>query len=203
MNNYWRDTIRVSTVVLALWVSALVVGASFAQAGATVTVQISVPGDFPVKKELDLRVRAIPTSSDSGAKSSSWKLGNGNFNYTEHFYEYKFQGLSPVEYAFIVCDGLEYLPDIRRLTIQPGSNRDPVVFSLKTPKPQDFEDQTSPTLRGPDGQPIGRDTPVFLKDAVTGCKVDSTKAERGGVAKFHHVPKRNYEYESEADDRDP
>jgi hypothetical protein len=118
-------------------------------------------------------------------------------------FTYTFYGLQPGQYAFVVCDGLEYSPGTKTQTVQPGVNRDPVSFFLTTPQAGELKDLRSPPLKGPDGQPIGRGESVFLKHVDSGCMLREEKAESGGIAQFHGVPPGNYHFENDPDDRHP
>jgi hypothetical protein len=125
------------------------------------------------------------------------------FDTTDHDFTYTFYGLRPGRYAFVVCDGLEYVPEMLTQAVQPGLNRDPVSFFLTTSNAKELKDLSSPTLKGPDGQPIGRGESVFLKDVASGCMLHEERAEAGGIARFHGVPPGKYHFENEAEDRDP
>lgn len=198
MKNHRRATVTRSTALLVLWLSAIAVNASFGQGRAKVKVQVSVPGDHPVNSDFALRIRAIPTSFD--ATPHDWQLDNHNFNFTEKYYEYTFQGLPPGQYAFVVCDGLDFLPEIKTQAVQPGPSPSLATFFLKAPREK--QDVSLPVKR-PDGTPVEKDRSVFLKDIVTGCNVASMKVARIGTAEFRNVPKREYAFNFEGDDQDP
>lgn len=199
MNTYLRHNLgRTSPALLAFWIAAAGAGASLGQSAATVSVQVSLPGRA---FKTGLRVRAVP--GFPGEAPEPVPLTKHDFDATDRMFNYTFYGLQPGQYAFIVCDGLEYLPVKQTQAVQPGVNHDPVSLFLKTPDAKALEDLSSPPQKGPDGQPIGRDTPVFLKDAATGCTVDSARAERGGIAKFHGVPLGNYYFDDNPNDEHP
>jgi hypothetical protein len=195
MSNYWRDSLRRSTAVLALWISALGGCASLAQAPAEVTVQVRLP-DGSMKR--GLRIRVIPKFR--AATSRVWKLGKGDIaDFSDVVYSHTFYGLPPGQYAFVVCDGLDYVPGLQTQAVQAGKNS--VNFLLQPPR--DHVDIVSPRLNGPDGQPVARGESVFLKDVATGCMLGNAKTESGGIARFSAVPPGKYEFDDEADDRDP
>jgi hypothetical protein len=194
MSNYWRENASRFAAVLALWTSTVGVRASLAQSPATVTVQVRLPSGAT---KTGLRIRAVPRFT--GATSVTWKLGKGDFNFTDLVYSHTFYSLPPGQYAFVVCDGLAYIPGLQTRAVQSGPNS--VDFLLQAPK--DNKDVVSPPLKGPDGRPVGRGEPVFLKDVATGCMLGNGKVEGQGVANFSAVPSGNYEFDSEADDRDP
>jgi hypothetical protein len=194
MNTHLRNTIRRGSALLGLWVAVVAVQAAPAQS-ATVTVNVHLPGGA---KKSGLRVRAVPELVD--ATSTTWKLDN--FDHTLQAYTYTFPSLRPGRYAFVVCDGLEYVPGLERRPVTRGSN-DPVDIYLEAPKGErkEYVEQLPP---GPDGQPVGKDEPVFLKDSATGCTLKDGKTERGGIAKFQNVPvARKYDEDSAEADRDP
>jgi hypothetical protein len=194
MSSYWHENALRFAALLALWTSAVGVGASVAQSPATVTVQVRLPSGA---MKTGLRIRAIPRFT--GGTSVAWKLGKGDFNFTDLVYSHTFYSLPPGQYSFVVCDGLAYIPGLQTRTVQSGPSS--VDFLLQSPK--DSKDIASPTLKGPDGQPVGRGEPVFLKDVATGCMLANGNVEGQGVAKFSAVPSGNYGFDSEADDRDP
>lgn len=198
MRTLRRVAVTKSVALLTVWLAALAVHSSFGQGRGKVTVQVSVPGDQPVNSNFALRIRAIPISFD--AAPHDWQLDNRNFNFTEKFYQYTFQGLPPGQYAFVVCDGLDYVPEIKTQTVQAGPNANPVTFFLKAPK--EMQDVSLPVKR-PDGTPVEKDRSVFLKDIVTGCNVASIKVAHIGTADFKNVPKREYAFNFEGDDQDP
>ena len=199
MNTYLRHNLgRTSPALLAFWIVVAGTGASLGQSAATVSLQVRLPGGA---FKTGLRVRAVPRFT--GTAPPPVQLTKHDFDATDHMFTYTFYGLQPGQYSFVVCDGLEYFPDMQTQAVQPGVNRDPFSFFLKTPKVSELKDLDSPPLRGPDGQPIGRDESVFLKDVATGCMLREEKAGSGGIAKFHGVPPGKYHFENEADDRDP
>jgi len=180
---------------LALWIIVLGTRTSAAQAAGSATGQVQLP-DGEMKE--GLRVRAIPKSP--GGKSRTHDLRKGDFNYTSHAYTFTIDRLRPGKYSFVVCDGLDYRSEIKTESVSAGSVPTEVDFLL--------EDQTRGTdsivlvMKGPDGRPLPKDVPVFLKQAATGCSVSKVLTNENGVAEFHGLPKGNYEPSTDEADQD-
>jgi hypothetical protein len=171
---------RIGFIVLAAGLATSVAQSQ----SATVTGKVETPDKETTKA--NLKVLAIPKFD--GAKVRSRKLTDHDYNHTTHVYSYKIDRLQPGLYDFVVCDGLDYKPELQSAVIESGQGAT-VSFLL--------HDQTKGDIRianelRQEGLIASEGVPVFLKHVRSGCIVAETATNKKGQYEFLGLPKEDY-----------
>ncbi len=195
---HWRGGAkgRVCCGRLLVFVFVAVISVNIAHAQSVqVPVTIQTAHLATTKKPLKVLVKSNDTIA------TSMELGNNRFNHTLKAYRYTFVHLRPGTYDFVVCDGLDYKPEVQKANVGPGP-RDSINFLLRDRDKGDEKHAVYEKLAGEvrhDGRLVGAGTPVYLRHMGTGCIVDEVLTDRKSHYEFPELLKGEYYASIESD----